>query len=319
MPWLQVNRRIVQWWMQRHAPRSEVRLHQRNLYILPTRPGWMLGMTLLVLLLASINYQLNLGYVLTFLLAGCAAASAWTCHRNMLGLRLRASTPVATFAGHAAQLEVHIHNPGRQWRYAVSLHAVHTDTEDGVTSDLPPEDSTRVVLTHIPAQRGVHLPPMLSMHTLYPLGIFRVWTLWQPDVRLLVYPAPETRPPALPITMTASGQHSTRKAIRHGEEYEGLRPYRRGDTLKSIAWKKTTPSGALVSKDSGPQQQGSLWLDIAHALTGARESDLQRLCAWILKADAMGLDYGLRLGALEIPPSSGAEHRARCLEALALC
>ena len=32
----------------------------------------MLGATLLVLLVGSINYQLNLGYLLTFLLAGSA-------------------------------------------------------------------------------------------------------------------------------------------------------------------------------------------------------------------------------------------------------
>ena len=45
-------------------------LTQRNVYILPTPAGWMLALTLLILLLASINYQLNLGYVLTFMLAG---------------------------------------------------------------------------------------------------------------------------------------------------------------------------------------------------------------------------------------------------------
>ena len=45
-------------------------LNQHNIYILPTRGGWAFGLTLLVMLVASINYPLNLGYVLTFLLAG---------------------------------------------------------------------------------------------------------------------------------------------------------------------------------------------------------------------------------------------------------
>ena len=53
-------------------------LTQRNVYILPTAPGLMLALTLLLLLVTSINYQLNLGYLLTFLLAGCAAMAPAT-------------------------------------------------------------------------------------------------------------------------------------------------------------------------------------------------------------------------------------------------
>ena len=60
--------------MQSRLPLTDsITLTQRNVYILPTRPGLMLALTLLVLLVASINYQLNLGYLLTFLLAGSAA------------------------------------------------------------------------------------------------------------------------------------------------------------------------------------------------------------------------------------------------------
>ena len=66
-------RRQVSRWMQARLPLSDtLLLTQRNVYILPTGAGWMLALTLLVLLLASINFQLNLGYLLTFLLAGSA-------------------------------------------------------------------------------------------------------------------------------------------------------------------------------------------------------------------------------------------------------
>ena len=64
-----VQARFRQWWQARIPLRDTTTLTQRNVYILPTRPGFTLGATLLVLLVASINYQLNLGYLLTFLLA----------------------------------------------------------------------------------------------------------------------------------------------------------------------------------------------------------------------------------------------------------
>ena len=65
--------RIDGWFLSRRPPSDTLELTQRNVYIVPTRAGWTLGATLLVLLIASINYQLNLGYLLTFLLAGSVA------------------------------------------------------------------------------------------------------------------------------------------------------------------------------------------------------------------------------------------------------
>ncbi len=49
------------------------------------------------------------------------------------------------------------------------------------------------------------------------------------------------------------------------------------------------------------------------------EARLSRLCAWVLQADRLGLDYGLRLPGNEVRPGSGEAHKRRCLEALALC
>jgi uncharacterized protein (DUF58 family) len=75
--------------MQARLPLSDtLLLTQRNVYILPTGAGWMLALTLLVLLLASINFQLNLGYLLTFLLAGSAVVGMHMCHGTLRGLTL---------------------------------------------------------------------------------------------------------------------------------------------------------------------------------------------------------------------------------------
>ena len=83
-----VRARFRHWWQAR-LPLSDTQLlTQRNVYILPTRPGFMLGLTLLVLLVASINYQLNLGYLLTFLLAGSAVVGMHVCHATLRGLTL---------------------------------------------------------------------------------------------------------------------------------------------------------------------------------------------------------------------------------------
>ncbi|MGL4666316.1 MAG: DUF58 domain-containing protein, partial [Saezia sp.] len=72
----------------RHKATSTHELDLHNIYILPTRSGIMLGAMLLLLILTSINFQLNLGYALTFLIAGAGSASAFTAFRNLYGLKL---------------------------------------------------------------------------------------------------------------------------------------------------------------------------------------------------------------------------------------
>ena len=58
----------------------------------------MLGATLLVLLVASINYQLNLGYLLTFLLAGSAVVGMHVCHGTLRGMTLHLIAPNASYS-----------------------------------------------------------------------------------------------------------------------------------------------------------------------------------------------------------------------------
>ena len=100
-----VRRRIQVWFHNRLRRTDTLTLTQRNVYILPTRAGWMLALTLLVLLVASINFQLNLGYLLTFLLAGSALVGMHVCHNNLRGLTLHLHPPEAVHAHQAVVLE----------------------------------------------------------------------------------------------------------------------------------------------------------------------------------------------------------------------
>ena len=81
-PWWAWRARWRAWWLARVPLADTLALTQGNVYILPTRAGWMLAATLAVLLVASINYQLNLGYLLTFLLAGSGLVSMHVTHNT---------------------------------------------------------------------------------------------------------------------------------------------------------------------------------------------------------------------------------------------
>jgi len=84
------------WFYGYAAPeRGTITLGHRRVYILPTRLGWMFGATLGILLVGSINYALQLGFALTFLLAGMGLAGMVHTVRN-LARPTSATTPPAS-------------------------------------------------------------------------------------------------------------------------------------------------------------------------------------------------------------------------------
>ncbi|RZL93979.1 MAG: DUF58 domain-containing protein [Variovorax sp.] len=315
--------RIDGWFLSRRPPSDTLELTQRNVYIVPTAAGWMLAATLLLLLVASINYQLNLGYLLTFLLAGSVAVGMHVCHGTLRGLALRLVAPDARYAGAAAVFRVVLHNARRSTRYGIGL-AVHRSGQWS-WSDVPAQGSATVEVAFKPERRGLHPVPTLTAETRFPLGTFRVWTVWRPASQVLVYPAPEPNPPPLPPGEPQAGQASSAVARASvAGEYDGVRAYRRGDSLKLVVWKRAARAQAvgseeLVSRDTQQAQSQELWLDAQAAGLPDSEARLSRLCAWVLMADRLGVDYGLRVGGRFVAPSQGEAHRRRCLEVLALC
>lgn len=320
-PFAFVRRRFRQWWQARLPLTDTFSLTQRNVYILPTRAGLMLGATLTLLLVASINYQLNLGYLLTFLLAGSAVVSMHVCHGTLRGITLHLTAPGECFLGNSALLDIHLASTRRSIRYGIGV-SVHGGRHWAWT-DVPAQGSATVQVTFAPARRGMDRVPTLSAETRFPLGTFRVWTVWRPAAQVLVYPRPEASPPPLPPGEPRPGGAAV-LPVQGGTEFDGVRAYRRDDPLKRVVWKQAAKAMArgsdeLVSRNTEQAQRHELWLDWALAGPHDVEQRLSRLCAWVLAADRLGLDYGLRLPGVEIAPDSGAAQRRRCLEALALC
>lgn len=310
------RQRLRQWFESRLPLSDTITLTQRNVYILPSRPGLMLAATLMVLLVASINYQLNLGYLLTFLLAGSAAVGMHVCHGTLRGLRMHLLPPEPTYAHTPSMLEIHLTNERRTPRRAIALSVA--DTAQWTWTDVPAQGETRLTVAFQPGPRGRHRVPALTAETRYPLGTFRVWTVWRPAASVVVYPAPEPRPPPLPPgEPRAGGAHAA--SVQHTGEFDGVRAYRRGDPRKLVLWKKLAKADELISRDGQQAQRHELWLDYEQAGVSGKEARLSRLCAWVLAADRLGIDYGLRLPGLSYKPASGAAHRLACLEALALC
>jgi uncharacterized protein (DUF58 family) len=312
--------RFGSWWSSRHPATDTWTLTQHNIYILPTRGGWAFGLTLLVMLVSSINYQLNLGYVLTFLLTGSGMVSIHMTHGTLRWLTLRLRPAAAVFAGDPARVEVVMSNPGGE-RHGVGLRFRERALVLGnAWCDVPAQGQATVALSIVPATRGWHALPPIVVETRFPFGLFRAWTLWRPASPVLAYPRPEQPPPPLPPAQPAPGA-AQQLQQGQGSELDGVRAWRRGDGLRQVVWKKAARSGQLVSRETSAETSRELWLDwqaTAGAGRGDTEARLARLAAWVLAAEQHGLAYGLRLPGQQIAPDRGEAHQRRLMRELAL-
>jgi len=87
--------------------------HER-IYILPTRRGWLFLLSLLVMLVTSMNYALGLGYALSFLLCGLFSSALLATYRNLAGTLFENVHAGSATAGEDVTFSITIANPSKQ-------------------------------------------------------------------------------------------------------------------------------------------------------------------------------------------------------------
>ncbi|KGF79873.1 hypothetical protein IA69_21800 [Massilia sp. JS1662] len=309
-------------WRTRATARDKgsVLLNQRRVYILPTRAGLGFCVLLLVLLIGSINYNLGLGFGLTFLAGACALVDMVQTTRNLAGLVLSPGRAPDVFAGEDAPFELRVENPTRLARYAVWIDFEHVP-EPRQAIDVPAGGSTALVLRTATTTRGWMRPPRVRLSTHFPLGLFRAWSWWQPDSRALVYPFPEQDAPPLPML----GRPSPDGVGSAGsDDFAGVRSYQPGDPQRHLAWRQIARldpelGGQLVTKHFEGGTVDELVLDF-DALPPRLDVELRlaRMARWVLEAEQRALPYGFILGRIRYDAALGTAHQAACLRALAL-
>jgi len=309
-------RRFIDRWLfrLRGAEPAPIVLNQRRVFVLPTRAGYAYGVTVLFLLIGSINYGLGLGYALTFLLAGLGIVSILHTFRNLARLQIEPGRCEPVFAGGTAAFPLVLTNARDEVRpgLAVSLRGGAPEH-----ADVPGGGNATVTLRTSALRRGWQLPDRVKLETTFPLGLIRAWSYIEPDWRCLVYPAPERNPP--PIATSASGTDGSTQRSGGADDFAGLRGHQPADSPRHIAWKSVARGAPLVTKQFEGGGIATLWLDwdlLPRTLD--TEARLSRLTAYALQADERGLSFGLKLPNRIIPPASGPAHAEACLMALAL-
>ena len=308
-----VRQSIADWIFRVKAPEAPpVTLVQRRIFILPTKQGYLFALVLTILLLASINYALSLGFILTFLLAAMGGVAMLHTWRNLAHLKLRPGRCDPVFAGDTANFRVVLESPSRE-RFAVALRR---RDEHPVFADVRPGEPTIATLAVPAPRRGRLAGGRLEIFTRYPVGLFHAWSYVDFGLTVIVYPRPDPTAGLPPQQSLSSDDEGI--PIAGDDDFALLRLYRAGDPPRKIAWKALARGDDLLTKEFQATASAELWLDWMDAHAPDPEARLSVLTHWVIETERLGQSYGLRLPGVAIPPGRGDAHRARCLEALAL-
>ena len=291
-----------------------VTIRHERIYILPTRRGMAFLGVVLIMILASMNYRLNLGYALSFIMVGLFASSLLSTYLNLVKLTFHSVKAIDAFAGEPLVFEVALSEPGIRRRHSVEVSTA--DSHDRLDIGKTRQVTARLRVTG--AQRGIHRLGRITLSSDFPLGLWRGWGYVHPESIGYVYPKPET-PPA-PFQSKGKGQQAGQRQADE-REFKELRTYQITDPPASIAWKAVARGGEWYSKAFEAPASDSCdieikWRDIDNNLSA--EKRLSRMCAWIIEADRLGLPYEFQLPGVDAGQRRSFSQRQACLRKLAL-
>jgi len=199
------RRRVGRWARKRQGMDPAITaLRPGRVYILPTGVGLIFGLMTFAMLLGSMNYNNNLSFALTFILAGLGFVSMHQCQRNIVGLELSFAGVEPVFAGQSAKFRIAITNRSKSARHGIGLY---TDAADSDIQDLRPGESKIFVLTVATEKRGWLRLERFGIRTLFPFELFRSWAWLHMDLSGLVYPRPADEARATTVETVCRRRH----------------------------------------------------------------------------------------------------------------
>lgn len=294
--------------------------NRRQLYILPTKAGWIFTLLVFLLFLASVKFSHQATFLLTFLLCGFGIISSFHTQKNINQITISLKDAPATFCGSATNFICRLNNPSDTTRHNVWILCGNKN----YCLNLEPNSTTKQNIHLIAKQRGIFSLPAINITSHYPLGILFGWSrAFKSDVSCIVYPEPKDllSAPDKTLIQTEDGQaelFSSNLQQQSGEQISSLKPYQTGDRLRDIHWPSLAKSNQLVSKEYDTNNELKQVFSWQQVNSLSVEDKLSQLTFWLLQAEKNQNSYQLSIPGYESNHAQGDAHLQQCLEKLAL-
>lgn len=302
--------RKIDFWIEKKS-RSEssgYQITRRNIYILPSKHGWLFILTLLGILSGAINYNNSMAYLLCFFLASLGFIAMLQTHQNLNNITISSAHTLPVQSGQPIEFNFNASAKDFQPHYAINA--------DDKTFTVQSDQKSFFFITESSKKRGQHNPGRFKFYTEFPLGLFHAWTQVNLINPVIVYPKPIK---FNLISTDLYAANNQKNSLAGDDDYAALREFKKGDNPKKLAWKLFAKTNQLYTKEFHTESSDHIIFDFEklNQITDIEEK-LSILCGLILNAHKQKVHYGLKLSNEDIKPDHGDLHKHKCLTLLAL-
>jgi uncharacterized protein (DUF58 family) len=297
------------------AKSAPLTIGKKQIYIIPTPPGLIFLLVIFVIFTGSFNENNNMGLLFSFFLFFVFLISIKETRNSILNLKINSIKIENSFAFSSANAKFYFSNTKNDKK------AIEVSTADEkIKIDSIKKNSTLKANLYIKSKkRGVYNSPVFLISSCYPYGIFKSFSYVSSKEKRVVYPAPAKK--AISLTNLKSlmeNYGNIQNSNKKEDEFKGLKEYEKGDSIKRISWKSYSRGLGLYTKDFGEEINfDNIIIYFDKIKIKDIETKLSIICKTILDLEISGLNYGINIKNLEIPPGKGPDHQKKCLEILA--
>jgi uncharacterized protein (DUF58 family) len=217
---------------------------------MPTARGWQaLALGLLVLIVARLIGTTQF-HQLAYAFLALPAASLVLGLLSSRGLGLSRSFPpgVRVTAGSPTRVDLRL---SIGWRFGTSKVSVMDHLPEPRKFEVPPlreSGGTKIGVPLTFARRGVYELGPAEVRVVDPFGLLRFVRRFEERTEVVVYPRLYSLP-GFPLRDGNLEDGARGSVGRRGDEFAGLREYRRGDDRRHIHWKSLARTGELYVKE----------------------------------------------------------------------
>ncbi|MDO6762477.1 DUF58 domain-containing protein [Agarivorans sp. 1_MG-2023] len=304
----------TQAWLERRIPASSrLGLNRKNLFILPTSFGWGFLCALVVMLMMGSNYQNNLILALGLWLLAMWLLCLVLCHQNLSGSVVSVVQRPEGQCDHPLRLLFAIEKANKTFPNALTAEFKTWPYEQASQ-----HQNNQLSVDIEVVQRGRKALPRVSIASVFPLGIFRCWTVADFNSELIAYPAPLSGY-ACPA-QELSEEHDIEQTSSDSQlqsEFAGLKTYRSGERKSLLAWKQYAAGRGLQTKVFSGNPALDLHLtDRLHSGLDY-EQGLSVLAFWVRQLAQQQQSFSLQVGGQQLASGSGLAHQRAALQLLA--
>jgi uncharacterized protein (DUF58 family) len=311
-------------WITRRIPASrELTLSHRSIFILPSAFGLAWVGLILLLYLFGTNYQNNLVIGLSLLLASLFQTCIIYSYKNLAGLQLRAMKNAPVYAGDSVSFAVQLNSKsalGPNIKTASSSHQ-HICLRFAGNHHVRVQHIFQEQLAHVPyemSKRGLLRPKRITVESYFPLGLCRAWSYVDLTLEQVIFAKP--KPADIHLTQAEQDvqEHQLGKQRQGVDEFNELKAFVQGESLKQVAWKQWAQGKGLLTKTFSQPQGEPVWLMLAQTQGRDLEDKLSHLAWQVNELSQKQQVFGLKLERQVVPQNTGEIHRLACQQAIAL-